>query len=84
MKYRTLGRSGFEVSDLAYGLWGMSGWSGSDDRESLASLQPLEYADLHRERVRSQSIAISLTVDGQAARKRCRLVFDPQEGFACA
>ena len=39
MKYRTLGRTGFEVSDIGYGLWGMSGWSGSDDHESLASLQ---------------------------------------------
>jgi aryl-alcohol dehydrogenase-like predicted oxidoreductase len=39
MKYRKLGRTGFEVSDVAYGLWGMSGWSGSDDRQSLESLQ---------------------------------------------
>ncbi len=39
MQYRKLGRTGFEISDIAYGLWGMSGWSGSDDRESLASLQ---------------------------------------------
>jgi len=39
MKYRKLGRTGFEVSDVAYGLWGMSGWSGSDDRESLEGLQ---------------------------------------------
>ncbi len=39
MKYRKLGRTGFEVSDIAYGLWGMSGWSGSSDKESLASLQ---------------------------------------------
>jgi aryl-alcohol dehydrogenase-like predicted oxidoreductase len=39
MKYRKLGRTGFEVSEIAYGLWGMSGWSGSDDRESLESLQ---------------------------------------------
>ena len=39
MKYRKLGRTGFEVSDMAYGLWGMSGWSGSNDEESLASLQ---------------------------------------------
>jgi aryl-alcohol dehydrogenase-like predicted oxidoreductase len=39
MKYRKLGRTGFEVSDMAYGLWGMSGWTGSDDRESLDSLQ---------------------------------------------
>jgi aryl-alcohol dehydrogenase-like predicted oxidoreductase len=39
MKYRKLGRTGFAVSDIAYGLWGMSGWSGSDDRQSLDSLQ---------------------------------------------
>jgi aryl-alcohol dehydrogenase-like predicted oxidoreductase len=39
MKYRKLGRTGFEVSDIAYGLWGMSGWSGSDDHQSLTSLQ---------------------------------------------
>jgi aryl-alcohol dehydrogenase-like predicted oxidoreductase len=39
MKYRQLGRTGFEVSDVAPGLWGMSGWSGSDDQQSLDSLQ---------------------------------------------
>lgn len=39
MKYRKLGRTGFDVSDIGYGLWGMSGWSGSDDQESLAALQ---------------------------------------------
>jgi aryl-alcohol dehydrogenase-like predicted oxidoreductase len=39
MKYRKLGRTGFEVSDMAHGLWGMSGWSGSEDKESLAALQ---------------------------------------------
>jgi len=39
MKYRRFGRTGFDVSEIAYGLWGMSGWSGSDDKESLASLQ---------------------------------------------
>ncbi len=39
MKYRKLGRTGFQVSDIAYGLWGMSGWSGSDDQQSLTSLQ---------------------------------------------
>jgi aryl-alcohol dehydrogenase-like predicted oxidoreductase len=39
MKYRKLGRTGFEVSEMAHGLWGMSGWSGSDDRESLDSLR---------------------------------------------
>ena len=39
MKYRKLGRTNFGVSDIAYGLWGMGGWSGSEDRESLAALQ---------------------------------------------
>ena len=39
MKYRKLGRTGFEVSEMAHGLWGMSGWTGSDDTESLAALQ---------------------------------------------
>lgn len=39
MKYRKLGRTGFDVSDVAHGLWGMSGWSGSNDHESLAALQ---------------------------------------------
>src|SRR4030088_1466498 len=39
MNYRKLGRTGFQVSDMAHGLWGMSGWSGSDDQESLAALQ---------------------------------------------
>ncbi len=39
MKLRMLGRTGFEVSEVAYGLWGMSGWSDSDDTESRQSLQ---------------------------------------------
>lgn len=39
MQYRQFGRTGWSVSDIGYGLWGMSGWSGSDDRESTAALQ---------------------------------------------
>jgi aryl-alcohol dehydrogenase-like predicted oxidoreductase len=39
VQYRKLGRTGFEVSDIAHGLWGMSGWSGSNDQESLAAMQ---------------------------------------------
>jgi aryl-alcohol dehydrogenase-like predicted oxidoreductase len=38
MRYRTFGRLGWPVSEIGYGMWGMGGWSGSDDRESLASL----------------------------------------------
>lgn len=39
MKYRRFGRTGWNVSELGYGMWGMSSWSGSDDAESRASLQ---------------------------------------------
>jgi aryl-alcohol dehydrogenase-like predicted oxidoreductase len=39
MKYRKLGRTGFDVSEIAHGLWGMSGWSGSEDQESLQAMQ---------------------------------------------
>jgi aryl-alcohol dehydrogenase-like predicted oxidoreductase len=39
MQYRKLGRTGLEISDIAVGLWGMGGWSGSDDQKSLAALQ---------------------------------------------
>jgi aryl-alcohol dehydrogenase-like predicted oxidoreductase len=39
MQYRKFGRTGWTVSDIGYGLWGMSGWSGSDDQQSEASLQ---------------------------------------------
>ena len=27
------------VSEIGYGMWGMGGWTGSDDKQSLASLQ---------------------------------------------
>ncbi|MDB5349254.1 MAG: yhdN 6 [Planctomycetota bacterium] len=39
MQYRTLGRTGWPVSEIGYGMWGMAGWSGSEDAESLASLE---------------------------------------------
>jgi aryl-alcohol dehydrogenase-like predicted oxidoreductase len=39
MKHRTLGRTGFEFSEIAHGLWGMGDWTGSDDAQSLAALQ---------------------------------------------
>ena len=38
MRYRLLGRTGWDVSEVGYGMWGLAGWTGSDDRESLASL----------------------------------------------
>jgi aryl-alcohol dehydrogenase-like predicted oxidoreductase len=39
MKYRRFGRTGWNVGDMGYGMWGMGGWTGSDDEESLQSLQ---------------------------------------------
>ena len=39
MNYRNFGRTGWKVSDIGYGMWGMGGWTGSDDEESLRSLQ---------------------------------------------
>ena len=39
MKYRRFGRTNWQVGEIGYGMWGMAGWTGSDDAESLASLQ---------------------------------------------
>lgn len=39
MKFRQFGRTGWQVSEIGYGMWGMGGWTESDDQQSLASLQ---------------------------------------------
>ena len=41
MRYRTLGRTGLEISELGYGAWGIGGsmWIGADDDESLVALR---------------------------------------------
>jgi aryl-alcohol dehydrogenase-like predicted oxidoreductase len=38
MRYRTFGRTGWQVSEIGYGMWGMGGWTGSNDDESLRAL----------------------------------------------
>jgi aryl-alcohol dehydrogenase-like predicted oxidoreductase len=39
MKYRTLGRTGWQVSEISFGAWAIgSAWGQVDDRESLAAL----------------------------------------------
>jgi aryl-alcohol dehydrogenase-like predicted oxidoreductase len=38
MRYRPFGGTGWDVSEVGYGMWGMAGWTGSDDEESLTSL----------------------------------------------
>jgi aryl-alcohol dehydrogenase-like predicted oxidoreductase len=39
MKYRTLGKTGFSVSEIGHGLWGMGGWSDADDEVSCVALR---------------------------------------------
>jgi aryl-alcohol dehydrogenase-like predicted oxidoreductase len=41
MHYRTLGRTGIEVSEVGYGAWGIgkSQWIGAEDEESLRALR---------------------------------------------
>jgi aryl-alcohol dehydrogenase-like predicted oxidoreductase len=39
MRYRRFGRTGWQVSEIGYGMWGMGGWTGSDDDESMRALE---------------------------------------------
>lgn len=41
MRYRILGRTGLETSEIGYGTWGMGGdaWKGGSDEEALAALR---------------------------------------------
>ena len=39
MRYRTFGRTGWQVSEVGYGMWGMVGWTGSDEATVRGSLQ---------------------------------------------
>jgi len=38
LRYRRFGRTNWQVSEIGYGMWGMAGWTGSDDAESLRAL----------------------------------------------
>jgi len=39
MKYRTLGRTGWKISEISFGAWAIGGaWGDVDDQESLAAL----------------------------------------------
>jgi aryl-alcohol dehydrogenase-like predicted oxidoreductase len=38
MQYRRFGRTQWQVSEVGYGMWGLAGWTGSDDDESRQSL----------------------------------------------
>ena len=41
MRYRKLGKTGFEISEIGYGAWGIGGnlWQGGNDGESLKALR---------------------------------------------
>jgi aryl-alcohol dehydrogenase-like predicted oxidoreductase len=65
MKYRTLGRTGIDVSEIGYGAWGIGGiqWMGGDDEEAKRAVHlaidqglnfidtALAYGDGHSERL---------------------------------
>jgi len=38
MQYRRFGKTGWQVSEIGYGMWGLAGWTGSDDKETTAAL----------------------------------------------
>jgi aryl-alcohol dehydrogenase-like predicted oxidoreductase len=39
MEYRRFGRTNWNVSEIGYGMWGLAGWTGSDEHEVDASLE---------------------------------------------
>ncbi|MEK7403656.1 MAG: aldo/keto reductase [Acidobacteriota bacterium] len=70
MRYRTLGSTGLEVSEVGYGAWGIGGkqWLGGSDEDSLAALRgaiegglsfidtALAYGDGHSEQLVGQVV----------------------------
>jgi aryl-alcohol dehydrogenase-like predicted oxidoreductase len=71
MQYRTLGRTGFSVSEIGFGAWGIGGamWQGGDDDAALAALDAafdlgvnfvdtaFAYGDGHSERLVGRAVA---------------------------
>ncbi|HEX2910499.1 MAG TPA: aldo/keto reductase [Chloroflexia bacterium] len=39
MRYRTFGRTGWEISEIGYGMWGLAGWKGGEEAEVRQALQ---------------------------------------------
>lgn len=39
MNYRTFGRTGWQISEIGYGMWGLADWTGSDKAEVLRALE---------------------------------------------
>jgi len=38
MKYRRFGRTNWQVSEVGYGMWGLAGWTGTDEQEMEKAL----------------------------------------------
>ena len=70
MRYRRLGRTGIEVSEIGFGGWGIGGeWGGRDDEKALRALKraldlgvtffdtAMGYGDGHSERLIGQAVA---------------------------
>ncbi len=38
MQYRRFGRTNWQVSEMGYGMWGLAGWSGTDEEEMEQAL----------------------------------------------
>ena len=69
MRYRVYPRTGWELSEIGYGMWGLGGWTGSDDQQTLASLSEAvglgcnlfdtawAYGAGHSERLLAQTVA---------------------------
>jgi aryl-alcohol dehydrogenase-like predicted oxidoreductase len=76
MRYRPLGRTGIEVSEIGYGAWGIGGkmWLGGTDDQSIAALQKaielglnfidtaLVYGEGHSERLVGKIAPPSVTI----------------------
>ena len=68
MHYRPFGRLGWSVAEVGYGMWGMGGWTGSDDDGSRAALDravergcnffdtAYAYGDGHSERLLGEAL----------------------------
>lgn len=70
MQFRTLGKTGYRVSEIGFGAWGIGGsmWQGSDDDTSLAALSAaldvrldfidtaLAYGDGHSEKLVARAL----------------------------
>lgn len=39
MQYRRFGRTNWNISEIGYGMWGLAGWTGSDDSEVSKALE---------------------------------------------